>query len=183
MDSCPPINRDPRRWDDWECVPFIECWPLNVNVRCQCPSLRSCSDLEYGDLDHPTGLVAWQIRDFGYLETYLTSLYCKWEEMSLGPMLYHYWACTRYSFLWDVITNPCNCILSFMCWRLSLVASFACSSRVSLTLLACMKWTRIPCIRNYRKVSNIRRILVGNKIVDHSDVVGASPVGAAPTTS
>ena len=26
-------------------------------------------------------------------------------------------------------------------------------------------------------------ILVGNKIVDHSDVVGASPVGAAPTTS
>ena len=37
--------------------------------------------------------------------------------------------------------------------------------------------------RNYRQVSNIRRTLVGNKIVDHSDVVGASPVGAAPTTS
>ena len=35
----------------------------------------------------------------------------------------------------------------------------------------------------YRKVSNISRTLVGNKIVDHSDVVGASPVGAAPTTS
>ena len=35
----------------------------------------------------------------------------------------------------------------------------------------------------YRQVSNIRRTLVGNKIVDHSDVVGASPVGAAPTTS
>ena len=35
----------------------------------------------------------------------------------------------------------------------------------------------------YRKISNIRRTLVGNKIVDHSDVVGASPVGAAPTTS
>ena len=26
----------------------------------------------------------------------------------------------------------------------------------------------------YRKVSNIRRTLVGNKIVDHSDVVGAT---------
>ena len=36
---------------------------------------------------------------------------------------------------------------------------------------------------NYRKVSNISHTLVGNKIVDHSDVVGASPVGAAPTTS
>ena len=35
----------------------------------------------------------------------------------------------------------------------------------------------------YRKVFNIRRTLVGNKIVDHSDVVGASPVGAAPTSS
>ena len=35
----------------------------------------------------------------------------------------------------------------------------------------------------YRKTSNIRRTLVGNKIVDHADVVGASPVGAAPTTS
>ena len=35
----------------------------------------------------------------------------------------------------------------------------------------------------YRQVSNIRRTLIGNKIVDNSDVVGASPVGAAPTTS
>ena len=35
----------------------------------------------------------------------------------------------------------------------------------------------------YRKTSNIRRTFVGNKIVDHSDVVGASPIGAAPTTS
>ena len=35
----------------------------------------------------------------------------------------------------------------------------------------------------YRKTSNISRTLVGNKIVDNSDVVGASPIGAAPTTS
>ena len=35
----------------------------------------------------------------------------------------------------------------------------------------------------YRKTSSISRTLVGNKIVDNSDVVGASPVGAAPTTS
>ena len=43
------------------------------------------------------------------------------------------------------------------------------------------------CYRNgsweYHKTSNISRTLVGNKIVDNSDVVGASPVGAAPTTS
>ena len=35
----------------------------------------------------------------------------------------------------------------------------------------------------YRKTSNISRTLVGNKVVDNSDVIGASPVGAAPTTS
>ena len=35
----------------------------------------------------------------------------------------------------------------------------------------------------YRKNSDISGTLVGNKIVDNSDVVGASPVGAAPTIS
>ena len=37
--------------------------------------------------------------------------------------------------------------------------------------------------RNYRKTSNISCTVVGNKIIDHSDVVGALPVGAAPTTT
>ena len=35
----------------------------------------------------------------------------------------------------------------------------------------------------YNETSNISCTLVGNKIVDHSDVVGALPVGTAPTTS
>ena len=39
------------------------------------------------------------------------------------------------------------------------------------------------CYYMYRQVSNISRTLVGNTIVDHSDVVEASPVGAAPITS
>ena len=38
-------------------------------------------------------------------------------------------------------------------------------------------------ILTYRQVSNISRTSVGNTIVNHSDVVGAWPVGAAPTTS
>ena len=36
---------------------------------------------------------------------------------------------------------------------------------------------------NYCQTPNIKHAAVSNKIVDHSDVVGASPVGAAPTTS
>ena len=35
----------------------------------------------------------------------------------------------------------------------------------------------------HHQTSNIGGTLVGNKIVDHSDVVEESPVGAAQTTS
>ena len=49
------------------------------------------------------------------------------------------------------------------------------------------KWNLKLMTRNqidtYSKTSNISRTLVGNEFVDNSDVVGASPVGAAPTTS
>ena len=40
-------------------------------------------------------------------------------------------------------------------------------------------------VRNttYRQIYNISGTLIGNKFGDHSDVVGASPVGAAPTIS
>ena len=41
---------------------------------------------------------------------------------------------------------------------------------------------KVQMIRYYQ-VSNISRTLAGNQIVDRSDVVGASPVGAAPITS
>ena len=36
---------------------------------------------------------------------------------------------------------------------------------------------------DYREICDIKCILVGDKIVDQSDVVGASPVDAAPTTA
>ena len=35
----------------------------------------------------------------------------------------------------------------------------------------------------YSQTFNISHTLAGNKLVGHSNVVGASPVGAAPTTS
>ena len=35
----------------------------------------------------------------------------------------------------------------------------------------------------YHQISNIRHTLVANKFADHSDVIGALPAGAAPTTS
>ena len=41
----------------------------------------------------------------------------------------------------------------------------------------------IASVGQNRQTCNISRTLVGNKIADPSDVVGVSPVGAAPTTS
>ena len=48
-------------------------------------------------------------------------------------------------------------------------------------MLAILPWPQYVNI--YCQISNICCTLIGNKIVDHSDVVGSSPVGAAPTTS
>ena len=47
-----------------------------------------------------------------------------------------------------------------------------------LSIQMCMS----PVTFDYCQTSNIRCTLVGNKLVDHSDVVGAMLVGAAPTT-
>ena len=38
-------------------------------------------------------------------------------------------------------------------------------------------------VYDYCQTCNISRTFVGNKIVDHSDAVGALPAGTAPTTS
>ena len=62
---------------------------------------------------------------------------------------------------------------------LSLSLSLSCKEFKSRTL----RWTD-PCkFLTERQTSNISCTLDGNRIVAHSDVVGASSVGAAPTTS
>ena len=49
-------------------------------------------------------------------------------------------------------------------------------------LVFVIDWSHQSCQQKVRQTFNMRRTLGGNKIVDHSDVVGASPAGAAPTT-
>ena len=58
---------------------------------------------------------------------------------------------------------------------------FNSSSEVGLVEL--MGLQTVALSLKYRQTSNIKRFSVGNIIIDHSYVVGASPVGAAPTTS
>ena len=58
-----------------------------------------------------------------------------------------------------------------------------CANELKIFLCWGYKYHFGMLILKYRQVSNERHTLVGNKIVDHSDVVGASPVGAALITS
>ena len=46
-----------------------------------------------------------------------------------------------------------------------------------------LTWNKLLFDSKYHKTSNIRCTSAGIKIVGHSNVVGASPAGAAPTTS
>ena len=58
----------------------------------------------------------------------------------------------------------------------------ACSLLLPATNCSQHKYSH-QAIYDYCQPSNISRTLVGNKIADHSDLVGALPVGAAPITS
>ena len=69
-----------------------------------------------------------------------------------------------------------NSIANAMELRLSYTNPSICVTRPQGVDISPLWWS-------YRKTSNISCTLVGNEIVDNSDVVGASPVGAAPTTS
>ena len=86
-------------------------------------------------------------------------------------------------------------LVSFITMRFTLLAlgqSYECCSASEeygwtspLNIIKCeYSSTKTTTKKNmYCKISNVRCTLIGNGIVDHSDVVGASPVGAAPTTS
>ena len=82
--------------------------------------------------------------------------------------------------MWLVFHKIFTC--KVVCKIATLMLRLKCVS-CPLLLAYCTTYITAEFNNNYRKTSNISRILVGNKIVDNSDVVGASPVGAAPTTS
>ena len=73
---------------------------------------------------------------------------------------------------------------AIICYILNKITLIGQSKRDITPVL--LQWNMFPnshSWRYYPQTSNISDTSVGNKIVDHSDAVGASPVGAAPTTS
>ena len=69
------------------------------------------------------------------------------------------------------------------CFDFDSVSQKCCCDVIPLLAIMWLQLVARDLQMAYRQVSNIRRTLVGNEMVDHSDVVGALPVGAAPPTS
>ena len=102
-----------------------------------------------------------------------------------------------------ITTLPCICIVLAHCFSLHRIFNDLnpkCTYLIAICYIhqivgnsgLCFDWLRIwqsghitlaAIIGVYRQTSNISHTLVGKKIVDQLDVVGASPAGATPTTS
>ena len=130
------------------------------------------------------------------------TLHMRWQQVYYKVRVTHIWVgklgqhCFKY---WLVACsapnhylNQCWVITNWTFWEQTFYQeSLENVIYKMVVILFCLKVVNNTCIaihnmtvnKDYRKTSNISRTLVGNKIVDNSDVVGASPVGAAPTTS
>ena len=115
--------------------------------------------------DHAVSLLGYQFNT--YFRGHVVVLWRHLPERSESfwpahlPMSWHEEWCThRYSMSIGHLVSSISNMAKLASWQLSGFGDFG-----------------------YRQASNISRFLLGNKIVDLSDVVGASPVGVAPTTS
>ena len=138
-------------------------WILNSNLLQLCSSIISISVIRlFGGFAQSTVVIlscpAQIFKLFGWLGNKL------WEN-NISWVLNLRWVLDGYPTLH-----------SSLCWYVIDAISIVQSDENEATHL-------FTILMTYRKVSNIRCTLVGNKIVEHSDVVGAPPVGAAPTPS
>ena len=77
-----------------------------------------------------------------------------------------------------VYMNGYIAIIDEFCRRIRQYSSVLLHGPHNNRLITQYKWNN-----HGSQTSDISYTLAGNKLADHSDVVGASPVGAAPTTS
>ena len=106
------------------------------------------------------------------------------KEMQGGTVQCHY---NKVNFL----QNPHNghLIACLWGWDMGCLLWFKSPICVLPSVQCCLEYHfELNCVTaavcsTHPQTSNISHTLVGNKLVDPSDVVGASPVGAAPNTS
>ena len=124
------------------------------------------------------------------LQTHFSSFFCGLKQplrlvWNHCTMLQWYWCylCKHFGDIWCSTPQFCEYIELTMAIFVGHMGSIP-SRRGELFHIPIFRChNMIWVFQAYHKTSNIRRTILGNKIVDHSDVVGASPVCAALTTS
>ena len=109
----------------------------------------------------------------------MTRLFTKWWHHihSLLTVVIFARSCQEYDPIGTIIISTKQTYIHYCDVIMSVTAS-----QVIGVLIVCRFFRRYSNY-NYRQISNIKCAFVGNQIIDHSDVVGASPAGAAPTTT
>ena len=112
----------------------------------------------------------------------------QWETMLQCNVVSHWLgACTKLSrlyYLWSWYVISSEVYVMCSCWCLvGMLRPCIPEFHGNKTDLLMYLFVEFYFWYMYCETYNISHTLVGNEIVDHSDVVGASPVGAAPTTS
>ena len=72
--------------------------------------------------------------------------------------------------------------LTFLCFDINIFVQLGLYD-IKLDYMCNQSVTALHEHGSYRKTSDVKHTLVGIKLVDHSDAVGAAPFSAAPTTS
>ena len=127
---------------------------------------------------------SWQsISPFCTHHSSITEVFCAKfpSDWATGKWVMGKWEFTRFKFLNDILY--CNSLKKPEWFSSAFSFIELISTKWDIWELICHKHLSRAWICNYCKTSNISYSLVGIKNVDHSDVVGASPAGAAPTTS
>ena len=102
---------------------------------------------------------------------------CRWKDLLSHFLIYSCRSASGLNYEFDLTDAPWKrLIISFSCWWLC--TKYWCIVTELISPFMCL----ISLEATYAQISNISQTLVGNKIVDHSDVVGALPVGTNPTT-
>ena len=140
-------------------------------------SVSCCRSIFSIDIYHCVALHHWRISQHDVVQYITISFAGKKSYLSKNQLF----PCPFTSFTTDNLTR----YLIFDQWFITkhlIVASMFVFTQVSYASETYGMW-HVWMWPTYRQTSNISRTSVGTKIVDHLDVVGASPVGAAPTTS
>ena len=110
-------------------------------------------------------------------------MFCKmWDGITYPFPNFNSWTDEVWEWISNLLSHLVMDMITYQCqdWSETMLVKWALGIWLSYSEIRAIVPIKVTA---YHQTSNIRCTLVDNKIVDQSDVVGALPVSAAPTTS